>query len=133
MDLLLLKEIQYENEIKGNKNKIKKKIFSANVKNKPLSAKNNIITNKNNKNQTNKNNNINNIYPSWNKIKDPQIINSKEAIKRLSDGLLIWICDTYNNIENSTYLKLLKENIHLTVKCFLVSMKLLILYSEKKN
>ena len=27
LDLLLLKEIQYENEIKGNKNKIKKKIF----------------------------------------------------------------------------------------------------------
>ena len=118
LDLLLLKEIQYENEIKGNKNKIKKKIFSANVKNKPLSAKNNIITNKNNKNQTNKNNNINNIHPSWNKIKDPQIINSTEAIKRLSDGLLIWICDTYNNIENGSYLKLLKENMHLTVKCF---------------
>ena len=95
LDLLLLKEIQFEKEIKGNKKKLPKKPASA------LGAK---------KVQ----------YPKEKGFyMDPQEVNKiKQMIKRLKDGLLIWIDANYNNQENKFYLKLLSENKYLIVKCF---------------
>ena len=136
LDLILLKEIQAEKE----KNQIKsKKKFK-----KPLSAvpsklgKNKIDNNF--KMDTNKPKiiNINNYHP----LKDLNIkkmfyqqniigknsinnnINIKEKnnaiqiIEKLSNEILIWIDKNYNNLENSSYLKLLKTNKNLTIFCF---------------
>ena len=49
-----------------------------------------------------------NIYP----------IEKEIRIEALNDGLLIWINENYNNLENSSYLRLLKKNKNLTIKCF---------------
>ena len=136
LDLILLKEIQAEKE----KNQIKsKKKFK-----KPLSAvpsklgKNKIDNNF--KMDTNKPKiiNINNYHP----LKDLNIkkmfyqqniigknninnnINIKEKnnaiqiIEKLSNEILIWIDKNFDNLENSSYLKLLKTNKNLTIFCF---------------
>ena len=143
LDLILLKEIQAEKE----KNQIKsKKKFK-----KPLSAvpsklgKNKIDNNF--KMDTNKPKiiNINNYHP----LKDLNIkkmfyqqniigknsinnnINIKEKnnaiqiIEKLSNEILIWIDKNYNNLENSSYLKLLKTNKNLTFFVLITSMTLL--------
>ena len=39
-------------------------------------------------------------------------------IEKLNNRILIWIDAHYNNLENSSYLKLLKTNKDLTVFCF---------------
>ena len=120
LDLLLIKEIQFENEIKKNKNK--KKPQSAQPNKKKFKNNNSNIIDKNNKKQ---NNNINlnkknNYHPIifheekkpkgklfFNDSKNPNKI--MQEIKRI-DGLLIWIDGNYNNEENMTYMRLLKEN-----------------------
>ena len=107
LDLLLLKEIQFEKEIKGNKKKLPKKPASA-MGAKKLQSKNL------------KGNQINNIHPKGKDFYiEPQEMNKiKQMIKRLNEGLLIWIDANYNNHENNFYLKLLSENKNLIVKCF---------------
>jgi hypothetical protein len=60
-----------------------------------------------------KNNNIN-ILEKNKTIKNKTI----KLIEKLNNRLLIWIDQHYNNLENSSYLKLLKTNKDLTVFCF---------------
>ena len=49
----------------------------------------------------------------------PQEINKIiQMVKRLNDGILIWIDSNYNNPEISFYLKLTSENKNLIIKCF---------------
>ena len=131
LDLVLLKEIQAEKELKQNKSlkklksadpgkKGKNKLIN-NIKNESIQINANKINNyqplksfyiKNNlynKNiKENNNNNINIVE----KNKTSQII------EILNNGLLIWIDENYNNSENSSYLRLLKANKNLSVFCF---------------
>ena len=121
LDLLLLKEIQFENEVKKNKNK--KKPQSAQINKKKFQNNNNNVIDKNNKKQYyNKNPFKNNnyhpiIFHNENKPKGKVFFDDSknsnkilQEIKRITDGLLIWIDGNYNNEENMTYMRLLKEN-----------------------
>ena len=101
-------------EKKGNKNKQPKKPLSA-IGKKVIEGQNN-----NNQSKNLKGNQINNFHTIG---KDfymaPQEINKIiQMVKRLNDGISIWIDANYNNPEISFYLKLTSENKNLIIKCF---------------
>ena len=60
------------------------------------------------------------FFPGKNKKSNQNThpIEKEIRIEALNDGLLIWINENYNNLENSSYLRLLKKNKNLTIKCF---------------
>ena len=138
LDLILLKEIQLEKE--KNPNKSKKKLK------KPMSADfikkgKNKINNGGSKKESNESklNKINNYLPLVNlnlknnfykqNTKDNHNDNNNklniqlkkkaiQIIEKLSNGVLVWMDENYNNIENSSYLELLKTNKNLISVCF---------------
>ena len=134
LDLILLKEIQVEKEKNQNKSQKKfKKPLSADV---GKAGKNKLFNNIAKESKEPKIKEINNYHPMSNlKIKNtfykPNIKEKKnnninipeknktiKLIEKLNNRLLIWIDQHYNNLENSSYLKLLKTNKDLTVFCF---------------
>jgi len=102
LDLLLIKEIQFEKEKKINQKKNKK----------PLSAK----MNKKNKNMIS--NQISKI--EHNNIGSPNVNkNEQKNQARIIEGLLIWIDELINNQENLGYLNYIKYNKNLIIKRFI--------------
>ena len=131
LDLVLLKEIQAEKELKQNKSR--KKLKSADPGKKGKNKLINNIKNESIKINANKINNYqplksfyikNNLYNKNIKENNNNNINiveknkTSQIIEILNNGLLIWIDENYNNSENSSYLRLLKANKNLSVFCF---------------
>ena len=118
VDLVILKEIQLEKEGNKNTNKSKTKSQKTTKSVDPTKTSKNKFFNK-----TINNFNIKNTFYKFNKEEDlyEKSLNVNKVtkiIEKLSNNVIIWIDENYNNKENDFYYKLLSSNKKLIIYRF---------------